>query len=388
MLTRRSHALRLTPVYAAILLSLMAPGRAAVADMIFLDEYWSPEIQVNDVVATEIDTTVTGDPTQAKFGECSVQLVNETGAPNVRFRSAGTVVLDELPLGKSEAGIWYRTDKWAANWNLDVWVWHAPTDPAPVRVLTSALDGGGPGGALLADDQWHQARGLFRPTDAYNKVPHDKGLVTFIWLAPTSGWNIKHRTFVDRVEVKVLDGKEEEHPAIPPAARVRPRPGAQTNGPGWIWFEGEDALTTTVPSGGVFLPDNADQQKLLSNGAWLHWHGSKDMTAVWQVEVAKAGKYAFWCRGMGSAFKWCWDVQDWHTCTVASGWTDNTPLKQYYNGPIELVWVCPGQVELTAGKHLLQTEGLGLEDDSTGFDCWLLTTVPFTPHGTRKPGGG
>jgi hypothetical protein len=391
MVTPGSRVLHPAPILATALLTtllaLAVPARTASADMILLDEYWSPEIVVNDVVPTEIDTRATGDPTQAKFGECSVQLVNDTGAPSIRFRPAGIVVLDQIPVGMSEAGIWYRTDKWAGNWNLDLWVWHEPTAPAPVRVLTAALDGGGPAGALIADDQWHQARALLKPCDAYDKVPHDKNLVTYAWLAPTSGWNVKHRTFVDRIEVRVLDGKEKDHPPIPPTARVRPRPGAQTNGPGWIWFEGEDPVTSAVPPGGAFLPDNADQQRILSNGMWLQYHGSKDVTAIWQVKVAEAGRYAFWCRGLGGGFKWCWDDQDWKTCTSDSPWAGTVTLKRMYNGPIDVSWVCLGQVQLSAGNHVLQTEGLP-DNGGTGFDCWLLTTAPFTPHRAEKPGGG
>ncbi|MBI2300619.1 MAG: hypothetical protein HYU66_17055 [Armatimonadetes bacterium] len=75
-----------TAALAALLLAW--PGSA---DTVLLDEVWSPEIMVNDVVATEIDTVQTGDPSMARSGEFSIKLENLTGFPNVRFRSATVV---------------------------------------------------------------------------------------------------------------------------------------------------------------------------------------------------------------------------------------------------------------------------------------------------------
>jgi hypothetical protein len=56
-----------------------APGTSGI---VLLDEHWFPEIMVNDVAVTEVDTEQTGDPTQAVSGDFSAMLKNDKGFPN------------------------------------------------------------------------------------------------------------------------------------------------------------------------------------------------------------------------------------------------------------------------------------------------------------------
>ena len=369
--------LSLSALFAAVLL------RPAGADLVLLDEYWSPEIVVNDVTVTEVDTQATGDPTEAKFGDVSAKLENTTGSPNVRFRSAGMVTLSQIPAEVSEARLWYRTDRWAAIWRLEIWVWYAELTEAPVRVLQARLDGGGEGGRLIPDDQWHQARGLLAQAEGFEGAPPDRLLTTYVWLAPEEGWNQPHRTYVDRAEV-VVEGDLAGHPAPEPARRVRPRPGAQANGPGWVWWEGEDAVETTIQPGGACAPDTVEQQVKLSNGAWLQYHGGPGLWATWEVEVPAVDTYSFWCRGMGSRFDWRWDDGEWQTCDEESGWTDEVRIRDQDIYELSVSWVRLADLDLAAGKHVLQVDRLP-EDDAVGFDCWLLTREPFTPNGPDQP---
>ena len=86
--------------------ALLAGAAAQVrADVVLMDEYWTPEIMQNDVKVTEVDTQATGDPTQAVAGYFSAMLENQTGAPSVRFRSAACTVSKDLHLRKFE-GVW------------------------------------------------------------------------------------------------------------------------------------------------------------------------------------------------------------------------------------------------------------------------------------------
>ena len=153
-------------------------GEARSESVVLLDEYWAPEIAVNDVVSTETDTQATGDKTQAKSGEFSVQLANKTGFPNIRFRGATSILLNQLPLDDTEARLWYRTDHWTGAWRMEVWVWHESLEGAPVKVLEADLNAGGPGGALVADDQWHQAKGRVRKGPDYGRVPQEERMAT------------------------------------------------------------------------------------------------------------------------------------------------------------------------------------------------------------------
>ena len=87
----------------AVILSITLMSiSSAKADIVLLDEYWTPEITICDVNVTEIDTEKTKDPTQAKSGVWSVQLQNDSGFPNVRFRGASSIMLSEIQPGSRE----------------------------------------------------------------------------------------------------------------------------------------------------------------------------------------------------------------------------------------------------------------------------------------------
>jgi hypothetical protein len=367
---------------AAAIAAALAAMPAARADLVILDEYWTPEITVNDVRATEVDTRLTGDPTQAKSGECSALLENTVGAPNVRFRDAAFVTLRDLPVGQTEARLWYRTDGWDGVWRMEVWVYAEGLAKEPVKVLEAALDGGGPGGRLIADNQWHQAKGMVREAGEYAAAPKDRRVATFLWLAPVEGWDKPHKTYVDRAEMIVLDGPLAGN-LDEPATRVRPRPGVQTAGAGWVWFEAEDAIEHNVPPGGALAPDNVPEQAKLSNGWWLQYHGGGDLAATWQVDVAEAGRYVLWGRVLGAVFSWCWDEGHWHKVTDFP-WVDLVHIRGQDIYELEVGWMRMGELDLAAGKHTLCVGDCDPKD-AMAFDCWLLTKSGFQPRGTDKP---
>jgi hypothetical protein len=212
-------------------------------------------------------------------------------------------------------------------------------------------------------------------------------LITFIWLRPTDGWDVPHHTYVDRIEIDVLT---DEKPPLEPARRVRPNPGAQVAGDGWLWWEAEDALEHTFPPGGVYLPHNVQEQAVLSNGAWLQYHGNTGQTARWEPSVPQAGSYTLWCRGVifEEPFRWRFGTQAWQS------WAgDQEPLNvQLFRETdaawdINDAWYRLGQVQLPEGKQTFEMEALpGLR--SVAIDCFLLTRSEFRPDGAEKPRDG
>jgi hypothetical protein len=359
--------------------------RAGAADIVLLDEYWTPEILVNEVEVTEIDIQQTGDPAQAKVGECSALLENEVGWPNVRFRNGAALRLSEVPEGESDAKLWYRTDAWAGKWRLEIWAYRYQVVDRPVNVLQAELDGGGDDGRLIGDDEWHEARGVLIKSDEYDMVPADKMVITFIWLTPMEGWDMPHHTYIDRIEIDVLT---DEEPPVEAARRVRPDPGAQVAGNGWVWWEAEDAVEHTFPPGGAYLPHNVTEQAVLSNGAWLQYHGNTGQTAKWEPSVAQAGPYTLWCRGVifEEPFRWRFGAQPWQSWAGDQEPLD-TRLVRGTDDEWEVTdgWYRLGQVELSQGKQTFEIEASpGLL--SVAIDCFLLTRDEFTPNGAKKPG--
>lgn len=363
---------------------LMASG-AASADVVLLDEYWSPEIVNHDTQVTEIDTLETGDATEAKFGECSAQLENAGQWPSVRFRNGAVVKLTDIPAEESDAVLWYRTDTWAGKWRLEIWAYiYSVTRDRPVKVLEATLDGGDEDGRLIADDAWHEARGVLLKADEYDQIPPNMPTLTYIWLRPEDGWDIPHRTYIDRIEIDVLT---DETPPPEPARRVRPDPGAQSVGPGWIWWEGEDAMEHTLPSGGTYLPHNVKEQATLSNGAWLQHEGAGGCTAKWHVDVADAGRYNLWCRRFSypASFKWRINNGPWAVLDADTLPAEVDRVRQMGTWTLAAGWTRLGQVDLEAGKQTFEIEvAEGIQP--TALDCFLLSRGEFEPDGPKKPG--
>jgi hypothetical protein len=365
---------------AALLVGAAAPVRASV---VLLDEFWSPEVTVTDVQATEVDTETTGDPTQAVAGYFSAKLENIKGAPNVRFRDSASLRPTDLPPDQTEARLWYRTDKWDGKWALSVWI-YVHSASRPVEMLKADLDGGGKDGRLIADNQWHQAKGLLKKGSEYEvaagaaPVPAN----SYVMLHATEGWDIAHTTYVDRVEAVGVSGPGKDKPMQPPTRHVRPVPGFQTDGPGLIWFEGEDAVENTFQPGSAYLPGYADEQRLLSNGAWLQ-PGTPAATAKWKFTVPAAGSYAVWARGFWFRGSFRWRVDD-------GEWKTSGPDRKYLNAvryrdideeawglpAVTVGWSPLGAADLTAGEHMMQIE---CSENALGFafDCWAVSRRAF-----------
>jgi hypothetical protein len=358
---------------------------AVRADVVLLDEHWSPEITQDEVSVTEVDTEAVGDPSQAVAGYFSALLENVAGAPNVRFRNVASLRPADLPPGDTQVSLWYRTDKWNGRWALELWL-YVPSVGRPVHVLTAALDGGGEHGRLIADDRWHQARGMLQKGPEYDTAAGGKvPAAAYVWLRPVEGRDIAHRTYIDRIEAVIVQGPRKGELAPWPARHVRPVPGAQMNAPGLVFFEGEDIAEDPFPPGSAYLPDNADEQRLLSNGAWLQSAGVPGARAAWKFNVADAGRYALWARGFWFRGGFRWRVND-------GEWQMSGPDRKIVNAvhyrdidaeawglpAITVGWTPLGRVDLPAGQNVLQIE---CTEDALGFafDCWVLASDAFAP---------
>jgi hypothetical protein len=339
---------------------------------------------------TEIDTRQTGDPTQAVSGEYSVCLANETGAPNVRFRNAAALRWVGLLPDVSEARLWYRTDHWDGLLAMEIWVYVHEVG-RPVRLLRAELDGGGAGGGLVADDRWHQARGRLRRGDEFDLAAPDRYMdACYIWIRPVEGWDIAHRTFIDRIETVIVEGPRKGNRLPPPAQRLRPDPGAQIDGPGFVLWEGEDAVEHTFGSDGLYVPNHAGQQALLNGGAWLQHVGASGARASWRVRVPQAGGHHLWVRGFWyrGGFRWRVDQEDW---SVSGPGRQVTAAVKYVDCDAEawgldalmIGWTYLGPVDLAAGAHAVEIECLP-DALGFGFDCWVLAGEAFAVPPARR----
>jgi hypothetical protein len=103
----------------------------------------------------------------------------------------------------------------------------------------------------------------------------------------------------------------------------------------------------------------------------------------YDVAVPKDGEYRFYARKfwLHGPFQWRFDEQPWQECGRKIALLDDVPLAKF----IGANWVQLGPVTLKAGTHPLRIELLETKG-AAAFDCFLLTTAPFTARGKMKPG--
>ena len=379
----RAAAFRPRRCAAVLCVWILCSARPAWGELVLLDEQWRGESPKGLVHVRHVDTRVTGDPSQAKEGCCSGLVEDAAGWPEVRFCTSQPLALAEIPRRPSRVRLWYRTNAGAGRWALELWMFHGAAGRM-AKVFESSMDGGGQGGQLIADDRWHQAVGSLVQADQYAAVPAEKPLPVFVRLVPTAGWGKPHRTYIDLVEITA----GETLVAVASPAGGSPlaggaRRGAQTNGPHWIWWEAEDAWKHSFPAGGAFAPATPEEREKLSNGKWLQHHRAAGLTAAWQVEVTRDGRFGFWGRKFWKhgPFRWRWNRGAWHTCGTDVALADDVSIRQHVNAN----WVYLGEVSLPRGSNLLEIEVLP-SATAAAFDCWLLIQGRFLPNGPNKPG--
>jgi hypothetical protein len=154
-----------------------------------------------------------------------------------------------------------------------------------------------------------------------------------------------------------------------------------------IWIEGEQPAKSSVQKHNWY---DAVKRDVLSGGDWLSHYGDKPGEASYEFDAPEAGDYALWARLNPVASKPQWRVDDAAWTPVALG-----DLRQQQNvagdGKLDhrfIAWVKVGQFTLAKGKHAVSFRWEGGAANSGGLDCLVLTTDPFTPQGTMKPGPG
>lgn len=158
---------------------------------------------------------------------------------------------------------------------------------------------------------------------------------------------------------------------------------AQDTQPDFIWWEGEDAKSHTLPASNAFNPRNDKEKDVLSGGAWLQTDKAAGATAEWEVTVPAAGTYHLWVRKFWfhGPFSWSFNDQPARSTGKKPILADSVDISRY----VCANWVDLGEVALPAGMNKLK---LVADADATAFgiDCWLLTQDAFQPNGRNKPG--
>ncbi|MEE9405274.1 MAG: hypothetical protein V3V20_10295, partial [Algisphaera sp.] len=160
----------------------------------------------------------------------------------------------------------------------------------------------------------------------------------------------------------------------------------------YLWWEGETPTVTTVKSGSAFGVDTAaqgDHFSVLSGDDWISGTvkaGQPGVSASYELNIPKAGTYAFWVRKfwLHGPFQWRFGDQPWQNLGRDLSLANRASIRKHLNAD----WVSLGPVELDAGPTTFTWELNDLQpdkDEAFAFDCFLLTQTPFTPRGEMKP---
>lgn len=175
----------------------------------------------------------------------------------------------------------------------------------------------------------------------------------------------------------------------------------------FVWIEGESYKKTNME--GNTWPQGDDPRRL-SGEKCLAWVSPRDKAeppvfAIWEITVPEDGKYQFFARefykGTGSPWRYRLvsktDLAAGKRPGAEDGWTEADP-----DGPTmdtvsigkdrALNWVKYASHELKKGDYILDlqltnTAQKGNSSDYlVNFDCFVLTSEPFIPRGSQKPG--
>ncbi|MGC4110689.1 MAG: hypothetical protein QM747_09750 [Nocardioides sp.] len=159
-----------------------------------------------------------------------------------------------------------------------------------------------------------------------------------------------------------------------------------------LWIEGESAATQSKSF-------NIAQGPAFSGGKMLRFYANANAIAkdgdiaTWNLTVAgRAGEHEFWAR-LGyrpwSDFQWRFDDGQWQTSSKSAGFFEFVKLPVNEGGVTEACWASLGKVKLQPGEHTLQVRLSAASNQNyvlQSFDCFVLSTSPFTPAGQYKPG--
>lgn len=153
-----------------------------------------------------------------------------------------------------------------------------------------------------------------------------------------------------------------------------------------IWIEGESAKTREV--GPPHNWYNSVKKELLSGGDWLTNFSDKDGLAAYDVPVRKAGAFTLWVRAnpIAAALAWRLGEGPWKEIDMTKRVdeinlaSDNRPDMRF------IAWIKVETLDLKPGTVTISFKMHSPGNHHGGIDCFCLTTKPFAPHGSRKPG--
>ncbi len=157
-----------------------------------------------------------------------------------------------------------------------------------------------------------------------------------------------------------------------------------------IWVEGEAATGKNVNPHPWWY--DQVQKEQLSGGAWLsNFAEGKDKqgSAEYKINVAAAGKYAFWLRANPTQTKLDYQMNDgaWTSVPAEEGWLEVANIAADGKPDLRFIgWKKLGDFDLKPGPLTLRFKMYSAAQNHGAIDAFVLTTLAWTPRGLDKPG--
>jgi hypothetical protein len=160
-----------------------------------------------------------------------------------------------------------------------------------------------------------------------------------------------------------------------------------------VWWEGEDVLKSDFVSSDWLAKPSTPTR--LSEMKWLSCYipadgktKKKSFSAEYEINVPEKSNYTFWVREFyrrsASPWRYRFDNGPWVDVKKNHPSTNVIDLGRDRS----VVWCKYDKINLSKGKHKFEIEVFEKDKKKgfiSGFDCFFLTDVPFTPQGWKKP---
>lgn len=154
----------------------------------------------------------------------------------------------------------------------------------------------------------------------------------------------------------------------------------------FIWIEGEAADSKTMR--GHRWYDSVKKGEL-SNGDWLsHFGGNQSPVANFRFQSETAGQHEFWLRAnpVGAAMSVRLNGGSWRPISFEKH-EQNLNIASDGKPDLRFVaWVKSEPIVLRSGANTMDVRFDSANNRHGGLDCFVLSSEPFLPQGSLKPG--
>jgi hypothetical protein len=155
-----------------------------------------------------------------------------------------------------------------------------------------------------------------------------------------------------------------------------------------VWVEAESSRSVSLQRHPWWYDQVKKNQ--LSGGDWIsNWSDDRDGVAEYSLQIPGAGRYTFWVRAnpVQSRLTYQLGRGNWVPIDMATDAIDSVNVAADDKPDLRfLAWKKVGVLSLSKGRQLIRFKMNSESHHHGAIDAFVLTTEPFLPSGTTRPG--